>query len=250
MTVPCGRCIGCRLERGRQWAVRCMHEASLHESNAFLTLTYEKAPLSLVPRDLELFWKRLRRSLGDQRISYFACGEYGEHTRRPHYHACVFGYWPSDAVFFKRTAAGDSLYRSAALDKLWGRGFVNFGAVTFESAQYVAGYVAKKITGPEAAGYYQAVDPDTGEIVSLVPEFSRSSRNPALGLRWLQQHGESDAWRRDAVVARGAESKVPKYYDRKFQEVKAEADIRRLKIKRITKGNTSRSRRERAPLSC
>lgn len=251
MSVACGRCIGCRLERARQWAVRCMHEASLHEASAFVTLTYEVAPLGLVPRDLELFWKRLRRSLGGKRISYFACGEYGEHTRRPHYHACIFGYWPDDAVLFKRTAAGHSLYRSATLEKLWGHGFVNFGAVTFESAQYVAGYITKKITGPEAAGYYQAekVDPETGEVsmVPIEPEFSRSSRRPALGLGWLDKFGETDAWRADAVIARGAQSKVPKYYDRKWKERKTERELRLRKTKRIERGNTRRSRRERTP---
>lgn len=246
MTVPCGRCIGCRLERGRQWAVRCMHEAQLHSENSFLTLTYEKAPLSLVPADLRDFWKRLRWFLGSQRISYFAAGEYGEVTRRPHYHACVFGYWPSDAVFHKHTARGDSLYRSAELERLWGHGIVWIGAVTFESAQYVAGYIAKKVTGELAEVHYRTVD-EHGEIHELEPEFSRSSRKPAVGLRWLNSFGESDAWRHDSVVTRGARSKVPKYYDRKFSERKPERAIVARKRKRIEQGNTRRARFERTP---
>lgn len=250
MAVACGRCIGCRLERGRQWAVRCMHEASLHESNCFVRFSYAQAPVGLVPRDLELFWKRLRRHLHPVRVSYFACGEYGELTRRPHYHACIFGWWPSDAVRHG-SSGGHPLYRSAELERVWGHGHCPFGTVTFESAQYVAGYIAKKVTGPAAEAFYQAevLDEETGELTlqPIEPEFSRSSRNPALGLRWLDTFGESDAWRHDQVVTRGAPSQLPKYYDRKFAERKSERELARRKIRRIQQGNTPRARRERQP---
>lgn len=216
MHVPCGKCIGCRLEQARQAAVRCMHEASLHEHNTFLTLTYgEKCPLSLVPRDLQLFWKRLRRA--GNKISYFASGEYGEKNGRPHYHAIVFGYWPKDAKYHKRSN-GMPIYASDSLNKIWGHGYAYSGTVTFESACYVAGYVAQKVTGPEAPGWYQTVDPATGEIVDIEPEFSRWSTNPAIGKRWLAIYGESDAWRHDEVIMRGSKSKVPRYYDKQFQK--------------------------------
>ena len=99
VTVPCGQCIGCRLERSRQWAVRCIHEASLHEDNCFITLTYDDAHL---PTDLSLnvshfqkFMKRLRKRFGEG-IRFFHCGEYGENFGRPHYHACLF---TSDILF-------------------------------------------------------------------------------------------------------------------------------------------------------
>lgn len=227
-----------------------MHEASLHEANSFVSLTYAKAPVGLVPRDLELFWKRLRRHLSPLRISYFACGEYGELTRRPHYHACIFGWWPSDAVRHG-SGGGNPLYRSATLEELWGHGHCPFGTVTFESAQYVAGYISKKILGPAAEAFYQAevLDPETGELLMkpIVPEFCRASRNPAIGLRWLDQFGDSDAWRRDEVVMRGAPSKLPKYYDRKFAERKSERELLRKKLRRIQQGNTPRARRERQP---
>ena len=58
--LSCGKCIGCRLEYSRQWAVRMYHESQLHDLNCFLTLTYAETGFSLVPRDFTLFMKRLR----------------------------------------------------------------------------------------------------------------------------------------------------------------------------------------------
>ena len=81
LKIPCGRCIGCRLERSRQWAIRCVHEASLYERNCFITLTFspEHFPKdrSLNKRDFQLFIKRLRKKFGPG-VRYFHCGEYGE----------------------------------------------------------------------------------------------------------------------------------------------------------------------------
>ena len=95
VTVPCGQCIGCRLERSRQWAIRCYHEASMYERNSFVTLTYddESLPLggTLVFRDFQLFMKRLRKQYGAG-IRFYACGEYGEKFGRPHYHVCLFNF--------------------------------------------------------------------------------------------------------------------------------------------------------------
>ena len=92
--LPCGRCMGCRLERARQWAMRCVHESFLYEKNCFLTLTYADDHLpsdgSVNRRVLQLFLKRLRRAYPDAVIRYFGCGEYGEELGRPHYHLCIF----------------------------------------------------------------------------------------------------------------------------------------------------------------
>ena len=104
LEVPCGQCIGCRLERSRQWAVRCIHEAQLHKDNCFITLTYNDehlpSPPSLSVRDFQLFMKRLRKRFG-KGIRFFHCGEYGEKYGRPHYHACLFGFDFPDRVQFK-----------------------------------------------------------------------------------------------------------------------------------------------------
>src|SRR3954449_8205389 len=88
-SLPCGQCIGCRLERSRQWAMRCVHENKMHPRSSFVTLTYDDKNIppagSLSKRDFQLFMKRLRKSQSNP-LRFFACGEYGETTHRPHYH--------------------------------------------------------------------------------------------------------------------------------------------------------------------
>ena len=139
--LPCGRCMGCKLERARQWAMRCMHEASLYDKNCFLTLTYADNKLpsdrSVNRRHVQLFLKRLRRAYPKAVIRYFGCGEYGERLGRPHYHLCVFGFDFPDKLLHT-ISGGHKLYRSASLEALWGFGHCLIGDLTFESAGYVA----------------------------------------------------------------------------------------------------------------
>ena len=159
LNVPCGQCIGCRLEYSRQWAIRCMHEAQLHESNAFITLTYADEHLpqdrSLDKREFQLFIKRLRKSIQPQRLRYFHCGEYGAKLGRPHYHACLFGFDFPDKELQRYSKTGEKLYRSDLLDSAWqNKGWALIGEVTFQSAAYVARYITKKITGEAAHDHY------------------------------------------------------------------------------------------------
>lgn len=123
--IACGQCIGCRLDKARAWAIRCVHESSLYRSNIFVTLTYDNDHLplynSLSKRDLQLFFKRLRKHFPDVKIRYFACGEYGEQFQRPHYHAIIFNLDFADKILFTRS--GDNkLYTSATLAAIWGLG--------------------------------------------------------------------------------------------------------------------------------
>ena len=140
MTVSCGRCIGCRLEYSRQWSIRCMHEASLHEHNCFITLTYNDKFLprhgSLDFDHWEKFLKRLRRKYEDTTIRFFMGPEYGEKSHRPHYHAILFGLdFPDQNLFSVRN--GYRLYTSASLYSVWNcprpresYGFASVGSVT------------------------------------------------------------------------------------------------------------------------
>lgn len=217
MQVPCGRCIGCRLERSRQWAVRIMHEVQMHDDNSFVTLTYAEDKLPprgcLVVRDFQLFMKRLRKAYAPERISFFHCGEYGDENGRPHYHAILFGVSFPDAVLYSRNGRGESLYSSAFLSELWPHGLGLVGAVTFESAAYVARYCVKKITGQQALHYYQRVDAETGEIFHLPPEYATMSLRPGIGKAWFARYG-AELEDNDSVVMRGHEMSVPRYYDK------------------------------------
>ncbi len=224
VVIPCGQCIGCRLERSRQWAIRCVHEASLHEDNSFITLTYNDESLpwcrSICKTAVQKFWKRLRKQVG-VRIRYFMCGEYGDKLSRPHYHACVFGYdFPDKEVW--RVRDGVKLYRSPLLESLWTKGFSTVGAVTFESAAYVARYILKKVTGKGASAHY----------VSKLPEATWMSRRPGIGKAWFEKFS-SDVYPSDEVVLKGSiKCRPPKYYDYLF-DIDSPEEYRVVKTKRI-----------------
>lgn len=233
--IPCGQCIGCRLERSRQWAIRCVHEASLYEDNCFVTLTYDDEHLpesrSLVLRDFQLFMKRLRMLVGmgfDSGIRFFHCGEYGEKFERPHYHACIFNWDFPDKVHYK-TRGGFKYYNSGMLDACWsdsaGRpiGFAVIGDVTFESAAYVARYVTKKVTGENAAEFYEG----------RKPEYVTMSRARGIGSGWMDKF-QGDVFPSDEVVLRGRRLRPPKFYD-KVLEMKSPADYQRMKALRKRK---------------
>lgn len=149
LSLPCGQCIGCRLEYSRQWAIRCMHESTLHDQSCFITLTYSDDNLpehgTLILRDFQLFMKRLRFEFSNVKIRFYHCGEYGEKFGRPHYHALLFGIdFEADRTLYSQSKQGSKLYVSDTLNKLWNKGFATIGNITFESAAYVARYVVKK----------------------------------------------------------------------------------------------------------
>jgi hypothetical protein len=221
LSLPCGQCRGCRLERSRQWAVRCMHEASLHEHNCFITLTYDNdhcpTDRSLNYGDYQRFMKRFRKRFKDSTIRFYMAGEYGEKFERPHFHACIFGFDFPDKTLWKRTPSGSLIYRSKSLEDLWPFGYSSVGDVTFESAAYVARYVMKKRTGKGVGDHYETTDFETGEIKDRVPEFNRMSLKPGIGYEWYRQFS-SDIYPHDYVVINGRESRPPKFYDKKFAD--------------------------------
>lgn len=217
LLLPCNRCIGCRLERSRQWAMRCMHENKTHKSSCFVTLTYDEDKLphrgQLMYRDYQLFMKRLRKSHGS--VRFYMCGEYGSEYGRPHFHSLLFGWSPDDRVFWKSSGRGDRIYTSNELDRLWTHGRVFVGAVTFESAAYVARYCVAKVTGDEAKTHYRRVDSD-GEYW-LQPEFNQMSLKPGIGAEFYRKY-RSDMYPHGKVVVNGKEMQPPKYYDNKFKQ--------------------------------
>lgn len=214
LLLPCGQCVGCRLERSRQWAMRIMHETQMHDASCFITLTYADSNLpeygSLRYRDFQLFMKRLRFKVGN--VRFFMCGEYGETFLRPHFHACLFGIGFYDRYFWRVSPSGCDLFRSPLLDSLWDLGTAEIGELTFESAAYVARYCMKKVTGTEAEAHYEKLDCITGEVVSVIPEFARMSLKPGIGASWISKY-MSDVYPFDEVVCNGMKCKPPRYYD-------------------------------------
>lgn len=219
LELPCGQCIGCRLERSRQWAMRCLHESSLHDHNCFITLTYDDSNLppggSLDYADFQKFMKRLRKRIKSP-VRFYVGGEYGENgTIRPHFHACIFGYDFLDKVYFKKTSSGEKIYTSKLLESLWPFGLSSVGNVTFESAAYIARYCIQKVTGDLAEAHYRVVT-DDGEIIDRVPEFNHMSLKPGIGAAWLAKY-RTDVFPRDYVIVNGVKTKPPKYYDTLFE---------------------------------
>ena len=230
--VPCGQCIGCRLNYSRQWAIRIVHEAQMHEENCFITLTFDQAnlekrsnPLSLDVSEYQRFMKRLRKKFGSN-IRFFHCGEYGDQNKRPHYHAIIFGMDFKDKVLFSQRD-GTKLYTSKVLSELWPYGFSTIGEVTFQSAAYVARYIMKKHKGEGAEDYYTRWCPETGEGTPVEPEYCTMSRKPGIGKTWFEKY-KTDVYPHDYIVINGHKVKPPRYYDSLLEE----EELAQLKAKR------------------
>lgn len=238
LTIPCGQCVGCRLERSRQWAVRLMHEAQMHECSCFLTLTYDEEHLpadqSLNVKHFQDFMKRYRERVRPLKLKFYHCGEYGSDLLRPHYHACIFGHdFPDRELFNVRK--GNRYYISALLADLWRFGHHIIGDVTFESAAYVARYCTKKVNGDEAERHYEKIDPESGEVFKLFPEYSTQSNG--LGASWCDKY-LSDIWNSSTlddfiVDSNGVPARPPRYYFLRLKEAE-ERKAASVKAKRLT----------------
>lgn len=224
LELPCGQCRGCRFERSRQWALRCVHEAQLHKQNSFVTLTYDGDHLpadgGLHVSDWQRFAKRLRKAAGPFR--FFHCGEYGEENLRPHYHACIFGLDFSLDRIHLRGEGRNRLYFSSLLTRTWGLGHCAVGELNYDSAAYVARYVMKKMTGPEGRVAYERVDPVTGEVFDVAPPYVTMSRRPGVGSLWFDRF-KSDVYPSDEVVHLGRRFRPPRFYDGKLPEEELDA---------------------------
>lgn len=236
LSVPCGRCAGCRLGRAQAWALRCQHEASLHDENCFLTLTYDDEEMPVVARGevtprrffstgvgtlhyphVQKFIRSLRKEVAPKRFSFLCAGEYGERTNRPHYHVLLFGHRFERSLDFSRAGVPGRLGESPALGKWWPYGNHFVGELTVQSASYVSQYCLKKVYGRAAVEFYDVVDVDTGEVLGRrVPEFLRMSLRPAIGRKWYEKFS-SDVFPVDYAVSSGVRSRVPRYYEKLFR---------------------------------
>uniref|UniRef100_A0AAU8B8R0 Replication initiator protein n=1 Tax=Dulem virus 158 TaxID=3145635 RepID=A0AAU8B8R0_9VIRU len=234
--LPCGQCLGCRIEYSRQWANRCMLELQDHDSAYFCTFTYDNdhVPRSYYPdpetgealpsltlrkRDFQLLLKRIRKHFPDDRIRFFGCGEYGGETFRPHYHVILYGLHLNDLQVYKTVREGGQLYtyyNSPSLSRCWldsdGNpiGFVVVGAVTWESCAYTARYVVKKLKGKDSEFY---------RLHNIEPEFSLMSRKPGIARNYYDTH--PDLFKYDFInlsTAKGGKKfRPPRYFEKLFE---------------------------------
>ena len=241
--LPCGQCIGCRLDYSKEWATRCVCESKLWKENYFVTLTYDEDHLPirselinkdtgqiytnpgdwgscLEPKDMQKFIKDLRRywkyHYNHDNIRFFYCGEYGEKGKRAHYHIILFNLpIPQDHLdYLFANENFEPLYRCDIIEKLWGKGIVTVGEVTFSSSAYVARYITKKQKGHEALDDYLK----TGRI----PEFVNMSRKPGIGHDYFQEY-KYDMYKEDRLIQHTCKGnnlivKPPHYFDKKMKE--------------------------------
>lgn len=268
--IPCGKCIGCRLEYSRQWANRCMAETKTTHDNYFVTLTYDEEHLprnywvdtetgevtenelhSLVRKDMQDFLKRLRtewaRKYSANNIRVFYCGEYGDKRGRPHYHAIIFNLPIFDLKQVRRSQSGHPLWISEEIEKIWGKGITAIGEVNWETVAYTARYVMKKVKGPDAKKYY--------EDLGIIPEFTGMSLKPGIGAEYYKQH-KDEIYKYDELLVKNKDgvirAKPSRYYDKLYDleepEILAKikdkrAEYNSMKIKEIL-AKTDLTRRE------
>lgn len=179
----------------------------MHPENSFVTLTYDDQHLGdnkLNYEDFQLFMKRLRKTQ-NQPIGFFCTGEYGDKSKRMHWHAILFNYRPKDAKKRGTTDLGHEVFTSETLDSLWGKGRTEIGSVTFESAGYCARYSAKKLGhGKDSEHEFQPI--------------SKKSNKNAIGKKWIEQYF-NDVFNIGSVVLRdGTTSSIPRYYEKWLKE--------------------------------
>lgn len=202
IALPCGKCMGCRLARARGWALRCWLELQDHQHAAFITLTYsdEHNPLTLRKEDLQVFNKRLRKQLAKKkrRMRFFASGEYGEKTSRPHYHMIAYGVHPREKEL---------------VQSQWRWGNAHVARATPAAITYVAGYTVDKLREIQRTPEVdyrtgELINYNTGEIIEWQQPFIQMSRKPGVGAKYAKQ--TSSSWS-DFAILNGQRISVPKY---------------------------------------
>lgn len=239
--IPCGKCVQCRLKTSKEWATRCMAECEEWEHNYFVTLTYDPEHLPvpeemvnyetgeiflqkeewkgcLIPEDLKKFMKDLRRyykyHYNHDNIRFYGCGEYGGEGHRPHYHLIIFNLpiEPKKLEPFFINKNHQQIYICDEIQKIWGKGLISIGSVTWSSCAYVARYIMKKQGGEIAEENYLR----NGQI----KEFTRMSLKPGIGKTYYKKH-KDDIYENDEIIQKTIKgnigsAKPPKYYDRLF----------------------------------
>lgn len=230
LELPCRHCVGCRLDKSREWANRVVMEQLYHSDSWFLTLTYndEYLPRSfatdpetgeilsvhstLVKSHVQDFLKLLRYHCLPDRIRYFMSGEYGMKTYRPHYHLLIFGLKLNDLSQISSNFAGQPYFVSKLITSLWPYGIHILGPVTWQSAAYVARYTMKKATHGFDKSWYSSAN--------IVPEYQSMSLKPGIGYQYFLDHPDIMDYSTFNVATPqgGRRMSPPEYFKRKFRD--------------------------------
>lgn len=225
--LPCSKCIGCRFNYARSWALRCQLESQSHKENCFITLTFSpeslekrKNPWSVDVIDYQLFMKKLRKKYGNG-IRFFHCGEYGEQNLRPHYHSLIFGHdfrQPTETNKVKKFKGKGKypLFTSSDLTDIWGQGHCTVGELNFDTASYTARYVTKKIKG-DATKINITND---GSVTKINDVYCTMSRNHGIGYaRYHHLQKNNGIYPNDFIVnGNGIKMKPPRYFDQLYEK--------------------------------
>ena len=225
--LPCRKCIGCGIDRKRDWSVRGIHEAQMHHESQFLTLTYDDQNVpdghNLDFQHLTEFWREIRRD-APEAIRYMAAGEYGGQTSRPHFHAIAFGLAAPDRQVWGRNNRGEMLYTAESIQKYWPHGRVVVADVTYETCGYVAGYMLKdtRTMDKDKSRPYTVIDSKTGIETERVKPKGRYSTRPGIGASWFEKyHGDCFPKGNVHIIKNGKAQTVPvpEYYWRLLERM-------------------------------
>lgn len=244
--IPCGKCAGCKMDYAKTWADRMMMELPYHDESYFVTLTYDNEHLpiqddghgnlhaTLVKSDVSEFMKRLRSALAYKdlpKVRFYACGEYGGQTFRPHYHLIIFGLHLDDLLPNGKNPLGDQYFESKFLDSIWSKGYVSVGSVTYESCAYVGRYVTKKM-GESRLDY---------DLLGILPEFTLMSRKPGIGYEYIMDHLDK-IYETDEIhlktEKKGVSFRPPRYADKQLEKIDPEK-LKGVKVRRIENADSA-----------
>lgn len=240
MIIPCGKCLGCKLDYSKMWGLRGLIESKVWKKNCFVTLTYNNEHLpkdkNLHKEDIQDFLKRLRKHYtgyqsriwynkrkAEEIIEYpirvFYSGEYGDLRYRSHFHVGIFNWCPDDLKFLKYNKYGDPMYTSKTIEKLWsinGKqiGFVTVEDMNYNTAQYIARYTVKKCFNDHD---------ETIKLKGLKPEFIETSRKGGLGYQLYENKEEWEKLKRNYGIFIKNKKRlklmgIPQYYKNKWKK--------------------------------
>lgn len=215
MSLPCGKCAVCITRRASQWSFRLMNHYKHQSNGLFITLTYESPPMTkngfmtLKKEDLQLFFKRLRK-INKEKISYYAVGEYGSQTERPHYHLIIFN------------TTEENCNRSWNINgsKI---GIVHAGTLTEASVGYTLKYLSKPNKIPKHAN-----DDRLKEFSLMSKKIGANYLTPAMIL-WHKNDLDNRMY---VPLKQGQKISLPRYYKDKIYTQEERQQIAKVSKKR------------------